>query len=232
MSLAQTVFQLEQVDTEVEQREAALRDLQQRRTRHPELDSAIARLKSLTEREAAIARESRSADSELADIEARMKRTHGRLYGGTVVDPRELASLERELEHAGSQRDTVEERCFELMERLDALQTSVRTERKRVADLETTWEREKPVLADEVQRLAASVEALKLQREPLVTSLDPRTRDTYTRLRASLGHAVSTISGGVCSWCHVTIPPKDLQHARGAALVACPNCRRILYAGE
>jgi predicted nucleic acid-binding Zn-ribbon protein len=158
-----------------------------------------------------------------------MKRTQGRIYGGMVVDPRELSSLQKEYDHAVAQRDALEERYLETMEHLERTQTQLGEARERVSTLEEGWETAKPGLAQQVQDAAAAIQSLRSQRESLVAALDPRTLDLYTRLRTALGHAVSQVSGGVCGWCRVTIPPKDIQHARGNAIVTCPNCRRILY---
>src|SRR5947209_1499479 len=100
MALAETVFQLEQIDNELEGREGALREAQRRRQRNPELEAARTRLSQLQTNEATILAENRAAESDLNDLEARMKRTQARIYGGAVVDPRELSSLEREFQHA------------------------------------------------------------------------------------------------------------------------------------
>lgn len=232
MSLAETVYQLEQLDTELEQREAELRELQRRRQRNPELEAARTRMTELTAKEVAAAAENRSADSDLAELEARMKRTQARIYGGSIVDPRELTSLENEYQHAASQRDSLEERSLEAMDQLEQVQTQLAQTRERIASLEREWEAARPGLAQSAQNITATIASLKAQREPLGAALDPRTLDLYTRLRASVGHAVSQVTGGICGWCRVTIPPKDIQHARGAAIVTCPNCRRILYTGR
>lgn len=232
MAIAETVFRLEQLDTELEGREAELRDTQRRRQRNPELEAARARLAQLTAFETAAAAENRSAEADLGVLEERMKRTQARMYGGLVVDPRELSSLEKELEHAAAQRDALEDRSLEAMERLESFQSQVAETRERVSTLEQEWESAKPGLAQHARDVAAAIASLKQQREPLVAELDPRTLDMYTRLRASLGHAVSQVSSGICGWCRVSIPQKDVQHARGNAIVGCPNCRRILYVGR
>lgn len=229
MAVVETVFRLDRIDTELQEREAALAELQRRQRRHPDLEAARSRLAQLETEEQRAAAESRRAESDLADIEVKARRAHGLLYGGTVVDPRELASLERQLEHAREEQRHVEERFLETMEALEQATAGVAEARARVARLERAWEEARPGMTEQAQALAAAIRDLRVSREPLSDSLDPRTRDVYERLRAGIGHAVSPVSNGVCGWCRVTIPQKDIQHARGGAVVHCPNCRRILH---
>jgi predicted nucleic acid-binding Zn-ribbon protein len=229
MTLAETVFRLEQLDSTLEGRTAALRDLQRRRQRNVELEAAHTLLEELERQRVTLMAESRAADADLAETEARITRTRGRLYGGTIVDSRELASLEHELAHLAPQRDAREERCLDLMEQIDTLNAALTTQREEVERQERAWEQAKPRLASEARELSEQITTLRADREPLAASLDPQSLSLYTRLRASLGHAVAPISNGVCGACRVSLPPRDIQHARGSTLAICPNCRRILY---
>jgi predicted nucleic acid-binding Zn-ribbon protein len=231
MALAETVFRLEQLDSELEAREAALRDLRRRAQKHPELDAARALLDRLTEKESAAAHANRSAEADLADLESRIKKTRERMYSGAVVDPRELSSLEKELQHWGTRRDELEEQCLQAMDQLDELRVQIEAAKAQVSAAERDAEQEKPRLAQQEQDALNEMARLRADREPLLESIDPRTRYLYESTRKSMGHAVSHVTGGVCAWCHVSIPAKDLQHARGNEIVTCPHCRRILYVG-
>jgi predicted nucleic acid-binding Zn-ribbon protein len=154
------------------------------------------------------------------------------MYGGQIVDPRELASLEKELHHDTTERDALEERCLLAMERVESLQEAVAVAARQVEEARQRWETEGPAQARQVEQLAGDLADLRAERDALAASIDPRSFRLYERLRASTGHAVSLVSDGVCQWCRVAIPPKDVQHARSGALVTCTNCQRILFAGR
>jgi hypothetical protein len=229
MALAETVFHLEQLDSTLEARIAALRDLQRRSRQNVELENARSALAALEAERARVASESRAADGVLEEIETHIARTRGRLYGGAIIDPRELSSLQRELDHLAPPRDDAEMRCLELMDRLETLATQIESGREGVARLEKDWQESRPRVIAQAHALNEQIAALRAEREPLAASLDPSSLELYTRLRATQGHAVASIANGICAACRVSLPPRDIQHARGATLTTCPNCRRILY---
>ena len=230
MTVAATLFRLDQIDAEIERAEAALLEMKRRQTRNPALEAATGRLKRLQGEVQAAEAEQRTREADLSDIEARIKRDQTRMYSGQIVDPRELGSLERELEHYGVRRDALEEECLEGMERAEQLQAQLTAARREVDDLHRSWEESRPALARQAEQMGARLADLRAERETLMQSTDARAVATYTRLRTALGRAVAQINGGVCGVCRVTLPPRDAQHARGNDLVTCMNCGRILYA--
>ena len=233
MTLAASLFALEQLDTDIEGREGAIRDTRRRIGRNTELETAEARLDALRPRAAAAVTEQRAAEGEIADLEARITRDHSRLYSGQVVDSRELASLERELEHYRARKNELEDHCLTVMQRVETLQSEVDALSARANALRERWEADRSDLTRQVQWMTDELPGLRSQRDQLAASLDPRAVEAYTRLRKNLGHAVAEVTGGVCSMCRVSIPAKDVQHARaGAELAHCPNCGRILFAGS
>lgn len=232
MAVAESLFQLEQHDAQLERREAELREIRQRRQRNRELEAAQARLERLRSEEQTAAAGQHALELELSTLESKITRDRTRMYGGQIVDPRELASLEKELEHYSAQRDALEEQVLLAMERLEGLQESAASAAGDVEELRQRWEVDRPALQRREEELAGSLTQLQAEREALAASLDPSALELYRRLRAGSGHAVSHVTDGICQWCRVAIPPKDVQHARGGALVTCTNCARILYAGS
>ena len=232
MSIPAQVLRLEQLDTEIEQTEAAMSEARRRRLRNPELDAAEARVLRLRENERAAALNQRQLEAELADVEAKIKRDNTRMYAGQIVDPRELGSLERELANYGIQRDDLEQRVLEAMEHADAFAEEILASDIGARETRARWDAERPSLERQEVELAERLEQLQAERESALAGVNPQTVSTYSRLRAQSGHAVSVVRNGVCQWCRVNIPQKDVQHARAGALVSCTNCERILYVGS
>ncbi len=232
MAEAAALYRLEQLDAEIERQTVELAEFQRTRDRNSELEAAEARLEELRSQEWEAAAEQRTLESDLADLEAKIKRDQTRMYSGQIVDPRELASLDKELEHYRSQRDALEERLLLAMERLDGLEDAVATASRRANEMRNRWEKDGPLRASRAEQLGNSLAALRVERDSLAATIDARSLSLYQRLRATSGHAVSAVSNGVCQWCRVTIPPKDVQHARSGALVTCTNCARVLYVGS
>jgi predicted nucleic acid-binding Zn-ribbon protein len=228
-----TLFALEQLDTDIEAREGAIRDARRRIGGNRELDTVEARLAALRAQAAAAASEQRAVEDEINGLEERLRRDHSRLYSGQIVDAREITSLERELEHYRSRKNDLEDHCLTVMERAEGLQTQIDALSARANELRQHWEADRSDLTRSVQWMTDELAGLRAERDRTAAMLDQRSLDTYLRLRKSLGHAVSEVTGGVCAMCRVSLPAKDIQHARsGMALVHCPNCSRILYAGS
>jgi predicted nucleic acid-binding Zn-ribbon protein len=232
MSIPAQVLRLDQLDTEIEQTEAAMSEARRRRLRNPELDAAEARVVRLRENERAAALHQRQLEAELADVEAKIKRDNTRMYSGQIVDPRELGSLERELTNYGVKRDDLEQSVLEAMEHAEAFADEIAASDAGARKTRAEWETDRPSLERQEAELAERLKQLQAEREAAVADVSPQTVSTYSRLRAQSGHAVSVVRNGVCQWCRVNIPQKDVQHARAGALVSCTNCERILYVGS
>lgn len=230
MALAGILFRLEQIDTEIERAEAAVRDMERRQARNPALEAADARRRELDARVRAAEAEQRAREAALSDLEGKIKRDNTRMYSGQIVDPREIRSLERELEQYGARRDLLEEECLQGMEDLDALHAQQAAAEREAEDLRETWQESRPALARQAELARAKLAGLHTQREQLAGTIDPRALATYSRLRSTLGQAIAPITAGVCGACRVTLTQRDIQHARGEALVPCGNCGRVLYA--
>jgi uncharacterized protein len=231
MAVTAQLYRLEELDTELERRGAELTEARVAQRRNRELEAAEARLEELRSQEREASAEQRALEVELEQIEGKIARDQKRMYGGQIVDPRELASLERELEHYRTQRGDLEERLLLAMERLEGIQEALRSWTERLREVRERWEAQKPILARQIEGITASLASLRAERESLAGSIDPPALNLYGRLRSSSQHAVSHVSNGVCQWCRVTIPSKDVQHARSGSLVTCSNCARVLYVG-
>lgn len=232
MAVTEQLFRLEQLDADLAQREAELAEIRRRQAQSPEIEAAEKRLDELRAQERQASAEQRRLESDLDELETRIKRDQTRMYGGQIVDPRELSSLEKELEHYRAQRDQLEEMLLTEMERLEGLQAELAMASKRANETRQRWEADRPMQARQAEQLGDALAAARAEREALAASIDARALGLYQRLRASSGHAISQVSDGVCQWCRVAIPPKDVQHARAGSLVTCSNCQRILHVGS
>lgn len=227
MNSAALLRDLDRLDSDLAQREAAISEVRRRQAQNPEVAAAERRAEALRDALAGAEREQRAAEAELSDLEGRLARDNGRLYSGAIVDPRELASLEREIAGYRERLAQAEERCLEVMERVERLSRES-TEAARAANAQRErWEADREPLGRRIEGMVDALAGLRAERESLAGRLDARTLERYGRLRASLGHAVAPVQAGICTACHVTIPPKDIQHAR-ESLIPCPNCGRIL----
>lgn len=229
MAISARLFELERLDMDLVSLQRHLAEQRRLQQESPEVRAAEERLERLRGTMQGLLAKQRTLEAELEDIEARIARDRGRMYNGQVVDPREIASLERELVHYEERRDPLENRLLALMDEIEALEPGLAEAERQASETRARWESGKPDGARRAAETAGVLEELRTDRDELAAQIDPRTLDQYTRLHRSLGNAVSVVKSGVCQWCRVGIPAKDIQHVRAGHLVTCPNCARILH---
>jgi len=172
----------------------------------------------------------RELEMDLEVVNSRIAATEERLYSGQVTNPKELASLQQDLQHSKRSRDETEDQVLMAMERVDkAEQALSRAQSKREAT-EQAWRGTQQRLEAGIEAEQAAVTELRQAREEMVAPIDPSNLALYEELlRKKGGRAVARLNGSMCEGCRVTLPSGQAQQVRRAQeLVTCPNCGRIL----
>ena len=86
----------------------------------------------------------------------------------------------------------------------------------------------------EIAALDEELNVLEKKRTEFSKTIDQDLLGKYLYLRERKeGQAISPVIDGVCQICHMGIPPQKFNELiKGHALLACPNCHRIIYWGE
>lgn len=166
----------------------------------------------------------------LKSTEAKQKTFHDKMYSGKVSNPKELESMEKEIEMLGRQKGTLEERILELMDIIETRKAAIATASVVVdgyeAELAALTEKvkgETDILNDRIQQLTAD-------REKALANVAPVLLKRYEAMRARLGVAVSRIEAASCTACHTQITSGLMNALRNAEdIQTCENCSRIIY---
>jgi uncharacterized protein len=177
-----------------------------------------------------VRREETRLENEVSSLDLRIQAEQGRLYDGSVANPRELQSIEAEIGNLRARKGRLEdeelgqmERREEMESRLPGLEAELKEARDRLGEVESASERE---LAD----LTRSLQERRGERERLVPELDEDLLDLYESLRTQKrGVAAAALRDGVCQGCHEKLSPLALDRMKRAeGITRCENCRRIL----
>lgn len=233
MSQVTEIVQLQAIDDEAATLRAALDDVERRLRGNEELDAARRELAAADTAAAEAQREQRMVEGQIEGLSAKIDPEEKRLYDGSVKNPKELASIQQELEQLKQRRSEFEDQLLEVLSRLDTAQREQLRANKSVGELEGLWEREQQNLKHEAKRLADSARVADEKRDLQKAKVNPRSLQTYDDVRRKRGgNAVARIQGGVCGGCRITLPDNLRRRAFSAdLLVQCPNCERILYIG-
>jgi uncharacterized protein len=195
-----------------------------------QLDAAEERVGELRLALDSVGREESRLEGEISSFDLRIRAEEGRLYDGSVANPRELQSIEAEVTNLRARKSRLEDEELDQMERREAMESKLpplegelREARDRLAQVEASSERE----LDEVRR---SLEERRAERVRLAKEFDEDLLDLYESLRAQKrGVGAAALKDGVCQGCHEALSPLALDRLRRSEDVArCENCRRIL----
>jgi len=229
MSLAGQLHELQELDL-------ALRSNQQAQSRissqlGESREAARVRVKLAAEQQRLdeLTRQQHSLEWEVEDLSVKIAATEGKLFGGTIRNPKELANLQREDDELKMRRGQLEDRVLELMDGVEAATKSINMHTAGLAKLEAEWRDQQQRLTAELEQLKKEESDLNRKRESLVTQIESTAIDVYQRLSTQKGTAVAKVEQGICRGCQITLPTTELQQVRGGGLVRCSSCGRILY---
>jgi predicted nucleic acid-binding Zn-ribbon protein len=182
--------------------------------------------------ESDIAREQVKAEADVDQVQQRANRDQKRLDAGTVSSPKELESLQHEIESLARRQGDLEDTVLEIMERRESAQARIAeltAERDQIAaSLESTA----AALESATAEIDAETAALGGERATLAGGLNGELVTLYEKIRAGAdGVGAAALRRGRCEGCHMELSTTDLNRMRELAddaVVRCEDCRRIL----
>lgn len=186
------------------------------------------------ERQAAldeVARIQTRLEGEVAMLEEKITHESGRLYGGSVSNPKELASIQAELDALRRRKAHVEDSLLDALEKREGVESETGALKEELDALD------RGIAEATEHRDAASVEIetelteLSAHRAALRPPLPAEILDLYDDLRErKQGVGVAALEGGVCRGCNVSLSPLAIDEIRRSddPVPRCENCRRIL----
>ena len=231
MSNGRQLYELQELDLEIEEKRKALSIVEGRLGTSEQLVEARAALERARERLATMERDQRSGEWEVDDLRTRAATLEEKLYGGSVKNPKELAGIQEQVDHLKKQRKSREDRVLDIMSEVEAAQSEVDTKSSAVERIEAEWRDEQDALSKERVELTRALAALEQRRGKDASRIDPAVIELYQSLRERRqGRAVAKVEQGMCQGCRIVLPMNELQRARtGQEIVQCSSCERILY---
>jgi predicted nucleic acid-binding Zn-ribbon protein len=225
---------------DVQEEDTAIRLLDHRRATLPEaerlaeVDSHLAELDAdidIAQRQRAdVAREQSRLEGEIDLLDRKIEREEQRLFSGKVGSPRELSSLQAEVQMLKARRGQLEDALLEAMvarEQLDETLGKLQEERTATAF-------ESAELLARVTQLRGEIDAGRsahaARRSELAAELPADLLSLYDRTRAQKGGVgAAALIGGTCQGCHTKLPAREVERLKAeGGLQRCDSCRRIL----
>jgi len=175
--------------------------------------------------------ERRDLELTVGTSQAKAKDLEGKLYGGTVRNPKELESMHLELSLLRDQQKQEEENLLNALEVVDDTERDITSLEDTLKQTLTTWQREHDRLLKERVQLQKEMVALSERRLNLSSGVSQDYLRLYDSLRVGRqGQAVAKVERGICQGCRISLPTRVVQQVRNSEKpVQCPSCNRILY---
>jgi predicted nucleic acid-binding Zn-ribbon protein len=229
MNGTKQLYQLQEIDTELESNERALEQITSQMGESKTVARTRARLESEQQHLKDLGQQQSSAEWEIDDLAARITTDEETLYSGKVKNPKELSNLQQEVNAMKAKRDQLENKTLEIMDLAETTATSVANTSSELKALEDEWHSQQQQLSADTERLKAKISDLNHKRQLLSADIDPQTLELYSELKKQKGTAVARVEQGICRGCLISLPITEVQKARGNSLVRCHSCGRILF---
>ncbi len=229
MNVARQLYELQELDLEIESDEQTLRQVASQLGESQAVVRAKAKLESEQQRLEELKHQQRTAEWEIDDITNKITAAEESLFSGRIKNPKELSGLQHEVEALKARRARLEETALEVIDRVEQAEAGLAEMQGQLEGLTADWRRQQKQLAVEQARLEAVIAELKQKRQLLSGQIEPQAVELYQALKDSKGRAVARVEQGICRGCRISLPITDLQRARGNNLVHCSSCGRILF---
>ena len=229
MSVAKQLYQLQEVDLELESNERALQQVTSQLGESQEVVRARNKLASERQRLEELKRQQHSLEWEIDDIATKLTATEDKLYSGSIGSPKELANLQHEVDGLKTRRSQLEDKALDIMEQVELATASVATIDSQLKTVEAEWQSQQQQLFADMEQLKAVLSNLKHKRQTLSAEIDPKATELYHELKEKKGTAVAKVEQGICRGCRISLSATELQRARSGSLTQCSSCGRILF---
>jgi predicted nucleic acid-binding Zn-ribbon protein len=229
MGIAKQLYQLQEIDLEIESNERALSQITSQLGESEAVVRVQNQLQLEQQRLGELMQKQHSAEWEIDDISTKLTAAEETLFSGRIKNPKELTNLQHEVEMLKVKHDHMEEKALEIMGEVELFETSVAGIGNELATLQAEWHRQQQQLSNDLEGVKAMLSDLRHKRQLLADEISPLAIELYQGLRKGKGMAVARVEQGICRGCRISLPITELQRARSGDLVKCSSCGRILF---
>jgi uncharacterized protein len=144
----------------------------------------------------------------------------------------EYTAAIREADAARKQISTLETQILEQLEALEQAEKALSERADEIASLNSDREARLNAFDEDASTKATQLEKARAERETVFAGLSKPLSSLYKRISARIrdGVAVAEARNGSCTACFMALRPQMMAEVRrGAEVITCDNCGRILY---
>jgi predicted nucleic acid-binding Zn-ribbon protein len=229
MPVTKQLFELQELDTEIEQAEQNLSQKNGLLGKRDVLDEAQNRFTSARKLLEELKHRRREAEAAVDDILSKIKDAEKQLYSGKNSNPKELSNLQHEINTLKTKNDQLETKALVIIEQVEESEKIAAALDIDYHNLEKDWHNQQKQLAEEIEQLKVRLAGLSEQRSLLLETIEQPAIQLYDKVRQQKKQAVSKVEQGICRYCRISLSASALQKARSGQPILCGSCGRILF---
>lgn len=233
MSQSFKLFRLQQIDTILDKGQIRILEIDKQLADDLEIRLSQGKLERAQRNKYEAEKNLRLAEENVKEQRIKIERSQAALYGGKVINPKELQDLQHESEALKRFLVTLEDQQLEAMLALDEAESQFSAAEKTQADTEDQVAAQKKLLAAEKSELIHDLEVNEAEREAAASNIDDYDLRQYEKLRKQKnGIAVARVVDKTCAACGSTLTATTFSSAKvPTKITRCNSCGRILYVG-
>ena len=230
MSAVTQLYALQDIDLSIAASKNALDEAEALIGNTDELEAAREAAASANEALQAAERVFKERENEANDLALKIEPLEKKLYQGTILNPKELDDLQKDIESLKKRRDQLDEQAIEAMDALEDAQRAQKETQERLDAMEADHKAGQTALHERIAALQLEIQELQSERDEQAADVEPSLLQLYGRVAAiRQNRAVAKVEGGACQGCRLSLPSSLIQRARGGGnIVQCSSCERIL----
>ena len=233
MKGGERLLELQELDLSVDRLEARRKEVEsgaelaEARRRADEVEQKVGEIRLALD---SIGREEKRLENEISSVDQRIQAEQKRLYDGSVANPKELSSIQAEIESLGRRKSRLEDEEIGQMEHREELESRLPPLEKELAELRQRVDEVEAAAEGELGEIARTLEDRRGARQALTPEVDEELLELYEDLRAQKkGVGAAALRDGVCQGCHEKLSAMAIDKLkRTDGVRRCEYCRRIL----
>jgi predicted nucleic acid-binding Zn-ribbon protein len=233
MSQAFHLLQLQKIDTQLDQIQSRISQIERILSSNEALSLAIAAneasIKKLKTTQEILGKSESAVQMQRSKVET----SEAALYSGKIRIPKELQELQLEITSLKKRLSNLEDEQLEAMVAVEQAEKDLENSSKKLVLAQAEAASQSAGLLGEQSQLQKHQERLGTERLAALSQITTDILATYYKLREQKrGLAVCQVEDNACAGCGSTLRPETRQAARSPLqVVRCESCGRILYAG-
>lgn len=233
MSQTFKLFRLQQIDSELDRGRARLKEIEIQLADDRQIRLSQKRLDSSQKDRDQAAKALRKAEQAVQEQRLKIERSESTLYGGKVVNPKELQDLQLEAESLKKYLSILEDQQLEAMFEFDDEELKYQEVSASHSDIIAQIAHQNDALVEERNVLLQDMTRQESERLAAASNITPQEMRIYDNLRQNKnGIAVAGVIERTCAACGSTLSAAIFSSAQMPnKITRCAACGRILYVG-